>query len=435
MRTYRILAITFALPICLGGSADAQLAPPSARSFGLAGSFTARARGYESAFWNPANLGLPNGPAWSVGLPGASVFLGNNSLGYGQIADLYGEFIDDATKSELLADIRRDDPDRMFELSFDLGGHVLGFSLGRLAVTLGVIGAGSLEVSPDAMELLLFGNVGEDGSGRDFTLDGSQGQAWSLSGASISYAQPFTVPALDWLGMKLSLGATVKYGVAHGLARLADRGSLLAADPLSLDVEAEVLASTDMDAGRIWAVDVGAAMDWKALVVGVSFTNALADIVWREDDFELTQYSLLADFDSTTLTDTTFAFAELSPVDQERLQLFLNRADVPKQLRLAGLYRVSPILSVSADISERIGGSLRSGWERSIAVGAELRPVSSLPLRAGVATDFTGVAYTGGLGVYSGPVHVDISVGRWGVLGGDGIAAALSIGIWPGTRF
>ncbi len=435
MRMHRILAIAFALPLCLAGYADAQLAPPSARSFGLAGSFMARARGYEAPFWNPANLGLPNGPAWSVGLPGASFFLGNNSLSYGQIADLYGEFIDDATKSELLADIRRGDPDRMFELSFDLGGHVVGFSLGRLAVTLGVIGAASLEVSPDAMELLLFGNVGEDGLGRDFTLRGSQGQAWSLSGASISYAQPFTVPALEWLGMRFSVGATVKYGVAHGYARLADRGSLLASDPLALDVEAEVLASTDVDAGRVWAVDIGAAMDWRSLVVGLSFTNALADIVWREDDFELTQYSLLADFDSTTLTDTTFAFAELSPDDQERLLGFLDRADVPKQLRLAGLYRVSPMLTLSVDVSERIGGSLRSGWERSVAVGAELRPTRFLPLRAGVATDFTGLAYTGGLGLYSGPVHTDISVGRWGVLGGDGIVAALSISIWPGMGY
>ncbi len=435
MSIHRVLAIAFVLPLGFAGSGDAQQAPPSARSFGLAGSFTARARGYESPFWNPANLGLPNGPAWSVGLPGASFFLGNNSLSYGQIADLYGEFIDDATKSELLADIRRDDPDRMFELSFELGGHVLGFSLGRLAVTLGVIGSGSLEVSPDAMELLLFGNVGEDGQGRDFTLDGSQGQAWSLSGASISYGHPFSVSALDWLGMKFSVGATVKYGVAHGLARLADRGSFLASDPLALDVEAEVLASTDIDAGRFWAVDVGAAMDWKSLVVGLSFTNALADIIWSKADFELTQYSLLADFDSTTLTDTTFAFGQLSPADQERVQGFLDRADVPKHLRLAGLYRLSPILSLSADVVERIGGDLRSGWERSVAVGAELRPVRFLPLRAGMATDFTGVAYTGGLGLYSGPVHTDISVGRWGVLGGDGIVAALSISIWPGMGF
>ncbi len=435
MRTQGIAAIACGLLVCLAGSADAQLAPPSARSFGLAGSFTARARGYEAPFWNPANLGLRDGPAWSVGLPGASFFLGNNSLSYGQIADLYGEFIDDSTKSQLLADIRRDDPDRMFELSFDLSGHVLGFSLGRFAVALGVIGAASLEVSPDAMELLLFGNVGEDGLGRDFTLRGSQGQAWSLSGASISYAQPFTVPALEWVGIRFSVGATVKYGLAHGLARLADQGSLLASDPLALDVEAEALNSTDVDAGRIWAVDVGAAMDWKSLVVGLSLQNALADIVWSEEDFELTQYSLTADFDSTTLTDTTVAFAQLSPADQERVLGFLDRTDVPKQLRLAAFYRLGPMFSISADVTERIGGRLRAGWERSAAVGAELRPVQFLPLRAGVATNLEGVAYTGGLGIYSGPVHLDMSVGRWGVLGGDGLAVALSLSIWPGMNY
>ncbi len=435
MRSDTITTIAVALLASSVSPAAAQLAPPSARSSALAGSFMARARGYEAAFWNPANLGLPEGPAWSVGLPAASAFLDNNSLSYGQIADLYGEFIDDATKSQLLADVRRDDPDRMFELDFDVGGHVLGFSLGRFAVALGVVGAGSLALSPDALELLLFGNVGEDGTGRDFRLDGSQAQAWSLSGASISYAQPFTIPALEWLGMRFSVGGTVRYGLAHGLAHLADRGSLLTSDPISLDIEAEVLNSTSVDAGRLWAVDLGAAMDWNSLVVGLSLHNALANVTWNEDDFEVTEYSFVADFDSTTLADTTLAFAELDAESQERVLAFLEQADVPKRLRLGGLYRVSSLLSLSGDYTARIGGNLRAGWERSFAVGAELRPVGSLPLRAGLATDFAGVALTGGLGVYAGFVHTDFSIGRWGVLGGDGLAVALSISVWPGMRY
>ena len=56
---------------------------------GLATAYSARARGHEAPFWNPANLGLSRNPDWSVGL-NASAYFSNNALGYGQITDLYG---------------------------------------------------------------------------------------------------------------------------------------------------------------------------------------------------------------------------------------------------------------------------------------------------------------------------------------------------------
>ncbi|KPK81899.1 MAG: hypothetical protein AMS25_04535 [Gemmatimonas sp. SM23_52] len=431
MKRHRIVTIACALLACAAGEAGAQSPAPSARSFALANSYMARARGYEAPFWNPANLGLPDRPSFSIGLPGASVYLNNNSLSYGQIADLYGEYIDDATKSELLADIRQDDPDRMFELSFDVGAHAVAASIGRFAFGVGAVGAGNLEVSPDALELLLFGNVGEDGTGGDFSLERSHAQAWAMSTAFASYAQPFNIPALDWLNTQFAVGATVRYGVAHGFVQLNDRGSLLTSDPLVLDAEADVMNSTDADAGRVWSVDLGAAMDYDSLLtLGVSLQNAFANISWNEEEFELTSYSITADFDSTTLTDTTRTFSELAPDEQQRIVETLKEADVPKRLRLAAAYRLSPNLNVSADYTELIGGTLRASWDRTFAVGGELRLIPALPLRAGLATDFSQLAYTGGLGIYIGPVHTDFAIGRWGVAGGDGLVTALSISVW-----
>lgn len=432
MRGIRTVAIATILVAGSTGLVQGQSATPSARSFGFASSFTARARGYEAVFWNPANLGLPGRPGWSVGLPGASAYLNNNSLSYGEIADLYGEFIDDATKSDLLADIRRDDPERMFKLSADLGAHVLGVSIGRFAFTFGTVGAADLRVSPDAMELLLFGNAGEDGTGGDFSLEGSDAQAWWFSGGALSYGQPFTIPALEWLDMSFSVGATLRYGVAHGLVRLADRGTTLTAEPLAVDVDAEVLSSEDASAGTLWAVDLGAAMDWGGfLAVGLSLQNALANVSWNEEEFELQLLRASADFDSTTSEDTTLAFTELSAEDQERVRGFLDEADVPKRLRLGGVYALSPKFTLSADYEELIGGSLRSRWDRSLSLGGELALLNALPLRIGLATDFSHFAYTGGLGIYLGPVHTDLAVGRWGVVGGDGVVGALSISLWP----
>ncbi len=424
------------LLVCTAVDAGAQLATPSARSYALANSFMARARGYEAAYWNPANLGLPDRPAWSVGLAGASAYLNNNSLSYGQISDLYGEYIDSATKSELLASIREDDPDKMFELDFDASAHVVSASIWRFAFGAGSMGAGNLELSPDAAEFLLFGNVGEDGTGGDFSLEGSHGEAWAISGGFVSYAQPFTIPALDYLGLKFSIGATVKYGVAHGLVRLVDGGTMLTDDPLAAVVNAELLNSTDADAGRLWAADIGAAVDWDGLLVaGISLSNVLSSISWNEEDFEVTLVTARADYDSATSTDTTLAFNELSPDDQQNITEYLAQADVPRQLRLGVVFEAIPALTVSADYVELIGGTLRSRWDRTVSAGGELRLISALPLRVGLATDFSHFAYTGGLGIYMGPVHIDLSAGRWGVVGGDGVVAALSISVWPGSHY
>jgi hypothetical protein len=432
MNKHQITTIVFALLACSAGAASAQMATPSARSFGLADSYIGRARGYEAPFWNPANLGLTESPSWSIGVAGASAYLDNNALSYGQIEDLYGDYLDDAEKSALLEEIRGA-KDGMLQLSADAGATALGFSIWRFAFGLGATGSTELEVTADAAELLLFGNVGEDGNGRDFDLDGSHGDGWSLSSAYLSYAQPFTIPALDYLGMKFSVGGTVKYGLAHGLFRVADEGSLLTYDPLTLNVEAELLNSTEVDAGRIFAADIGAAMEWGPWVFGLSVIDAFSDIQWKEEAFELTQISVYADFDSSTASDTTLAFEELSLADQESVTEFLNSASIPTKVRLGAAWDMSTMLTLSADYMEMIGGTLRARWERQLSVAGELRPISVLPLRLGLATDFNNLAITGGLGIYAGPAHLDFSIGRWGIGSGDGVAAALSISVWPGA--
>ena len=421
---------------CLGltaGELVAQVAAPSARSAGLAGAYTARARGYEAVFWNPANLGLPEGSAWSVGLPSVSAFVANNSLTYGQITDLYGDFLDDSEKSALLADVRRDDPNRMLTLDGRIDAHWLGFSIGRFAIAGGSIGSGTAELTPDAVELVLFGNAGEDGTGKDFSLEGSQALGWGVSAVGVSYGHPLAIPILEELGMNVSVGATAKDLIAHGLGRVLDQGSLFTQEPLALNASAEALYSDDAFSGSGWSIDVAGAMKWNNLTAGLALHNLVGNIGWDESAFELELLSVTADFDSTTSEDTVFTFAELSPEDQERVRTFLDDADLPTRVRLGGRLDLTSMLSLSADYEERIGGSLRAGWDRRFVTGAELRALPFLPLRIGLGTNFEDFTYAGGFGVYAGPVHLDLAVRRQGIPGGDGVAAAFSVSVWPGT--
>ncbi len=128
-------------------------------------------------------------------------------------------------------------------------------------------------------------------------------------------------------------------------------------------------------------------------------------------------------------------YAELPAEKQAEIDEFLATADVPKVLRMGVVFEALPALTVSADYEELIGGELRSRWDRTVAAGGELRLTNMLPLRVGLATDFSHFAYTGGLGIYAGPFHVDLAIGRWGVVGGDGVAGAVSISFWPSSRY
>ncbi len=435
MRTQLTIGLGVTLLAVLAADAQAQSASSSARSLSLAGSYAARARGYEAPFWNPANLGLPDGPLWSVGLLGVNGNIANNALSYGQLTDLYGNFLTEAKKSELLAEIREDNPDRMFQTALGVDAEVLSVSIWRLAFGATATATGVFEITPDAVELLLFGNVGEDGNGKDFTLEGSGALGWMASSVFLSYAHPFTIPALDYLGMQFSVGATARYVLGHGLGQLADKASRVTTDPLQVSFDAELLNSTDPLSGQGWAIDLGAAAHWGALTGGIAVQNLFQNLSWNAESFELTLLSSQADFDSASSSDTTLAFNQLTPDDQQRISDFLEQADFPTRLRLGGLYRLDNGLSISGDYEEVLGGLLRTGWSRSFSVGVEFRPISVLPLRAGLATSFSQAAYSGGLGIYAQFVHLDFAVARRGLTGGDGLVAALSISVWPGAGY
>jgi hypothetical protein len=431
MRGLRSAAIAVSLAVLTGAEATGQLAMPSARSQALAGAFTARARGYEAAIWNPANLGLPDRPRWSFGLAGVTGTLTNNSLTYGQLSGLYGKFLDDAAKSELLDEVRTANADGLLTLDFELGGSLLGFSLGRFGFGLGTSAAGKGELSAEALELILFGNVGESGEGKDFDFSGSNGQTWWLSGGYVSYGQPLIV-SHEASTLDLSIGASFKYGVAHTYLRFDDLGTLIRAEPLDLDARAELLDSETKDIGRYWAFDVGVAAQWENLVAGLMLQNLVNDFVWSLGDFNLTRYAAMADFNRAVTVDTTAAFYELSHEDRQRLEDFFDRLNLPTRLGIGAAYQVTPKVSLSLDYRDHLGGRLRSLWERSLAVGGEFYWVRRLPLRVGVSTDFSQMALAAGAGLELGVFHADFAVGRWGAVNGEGATVALSVSFWPG---
>ena len=120
MKRDRIKLIGALLLGCLTSGAHG-INDTSTRAMGLAQSYTALARGPESVFWNPANLGLNGGTgfSWDILNYGFTLIAENNSFSVKDYNDNFtdGSLIADSEKIGLLNDI----PASGFKVNTDVG--------------------------------------------------------------------------------------------------------------------------------------------------------------------------------------------------------------------------------------------------------------------------------------------------------------------------
>src|SRR5438552_17120078 len=79
-------------------AANAQLPNASTAAFAMGGNFTAMARGYEAVAWNPANLAMPERPAFSFGAVIAGGTLGLAPIDFTMLHKFSGATIDSVTR-------------------------------------------------------------------------------------------------------------------------------------------------------------------------------------------------------------------------------------------------------------------------------------------------------------------------------------------------
>src|SRR5213592_3950821 len=100
-RPYALAALA-----ALAAAPAAAQVPVTPRSLGMGNAYVAAARGEESLWLNPANLGLPGTSHWSFGIPTLSAGADALGLSVSDIKDItnYGD-LTDARKQEILDQI------------------------------------------------------------------------------------------------------------------------------------------------------------------------------------------------------------------------------------------------------------------------------------------------------------------------------------------
>ena len=399
------LACTTALPLA------AQLPSASATALGLADNYSALARGFNAVAWNPAMLGMPDNPGFSMGLLPVRGTAGIGPITLSDVAGHESRFIDDAVKQQWL--------DRIIANGGQQGsasGDVtyLGMSMGPIGFQLSTMSHVVANLSPDAAELVLFGNA-ERAAGEDFDLGNSSVQGMVTSTAAVSFARSLPVrllvPVVD---QHLSVGVTVKYTVGNALVMGRNVGSNVSGTDGDIDVAFPVIQSDSVasarsfDRGRGVGVDVGAAWQGGPLSLSASVRNLYNDFAWDTASFVYRPGRV--QFDGTS-GDAAFEMEAYANAPDE-LKSAVRSFTYARQLVAGGAWQMSRKLVLTADVRQHVGDGMTVGARSHVGVAAEVRPVMFLPLRAGYARVTDGYQLGAGAGVELGPMNLSASVGR-----------------------
>lgn len=381
-------ALLAALLTCTATTLTAQLPNASAAAFGMAGNFTALARGYEAVAWNPANLAMPGQPFFSLGIGIAGGNLGLAPIDVKTLNRFSGQIVDSVTRLSWIEQARLAGGE---SLHLDGGLTPIALSVGELALHIGTSTYSMLRLSPDAFEAFLFGNAGlNNGLPKALDLTGTRVRAgvFTTGGVSMAFPIPFRLMGGMFQNERAALGVTGKYVVGHGFLLAQDIGSTVGANDILFNFP--VIASTggfdnfDGRAGVGSAADVSFAWSGGPWRVGAMASNVYNSFKW--DTTRLAYRPGTGTFDGANNV-TNFDEQPYGNAPQALRDLVVDQAFKPAYA--VGL-AFTPFggLTLTADMKSHTGGdeAIIMGPKSHMGVGAEWRIIPLVPLRAGFAT-------------------------------------------------
>ena len=403
MMSKRAVAALF-LSLALGassfpGAASGQLPSPSTAALGTANNYTALARGFTAIALNPAGLGMPGNPGFSLTFLPVQAQAGLNAISVADIAAFDGLKIPVTTKEEWLQSVINEG-----SLTAQAGLAVteLALSAGPIGLQISSVAQMDASLGPDAVELALFGNAGRTGTARDMNLAGTKANGWAATTVAVAFGMGLPAPAPQ--GGSLAVGATLKYTVGHGVLAARDDGSMITANPIGIDLVLPSIApdSFNANSGSGVGLDVGVAWEGSTWTLTAAIQNLFHTFQWDLEGFAYRPGTVLFETD-TTATDFDAVPAANAPgvLRNEVLDQSFGTA-----LNLGVAYRRSDRLVLTADLRADGGDALVQGVGSHIGVGAEFRVLPFLPLRGGFSRVSGGaVHFAAGLGLELGPVH------------------------------
>lgn len=391
---------------CLLGPAvapsQAQLGTASTRALNMGGGAAASARGFGAVATNPAGLGMPDAPSFSLAVLAVGAENGVGPIAWGDIGAFGDGVLSDAVKADWTSWVAEADGQTG---PFGVELTWVALSVGRIGFQVSTVGSVGMDLSPGLVELMLYGNAGRTGSASEVRVAPSSASGWAVTTAGVGSAFGFS--AGNGRG---AAGATLKYSLGHGAMAMDGPGGVATASPLAVSLDMPVLYTKGDDvgfAGGGVGLDLGFQYASGAVSVGATIRNVFSTFAW--DDAKAAYRPMAADIRDGGF-DTDLAVGAVSGAPSDLRGKWDDMGFAP-QLALATGYEVVPDLILSAELHNHFGEGMRVGPKLFAGAGVEYRGVSRLGLRAGGGAATGGFQVGGGVTLSLEPVHLSLAAG------------------------
>ncbi len=390
-------------------------------SVALGDAYLAKARGFESLHWNPANLGMVD-DFMTFNLFQVSSDIRNNALSLGYYNDLMGKYLNADDKQEFLDKM----PDTGLSVNVNAGVHMpFSMSVWKFALTINTMVRSSVGLSKEYFDLILHGNE----IGVTYNMTDNRGRAVAFVESKIGYGDRLPMESISSSFADLPpIYAGISLGMIHGLAHaeveefeteFATNDSVMTAynnllvRTAGYDTDNNELISSSIfpGAGAGFRMNIGftspindkltASLAIKNLFGNINWTEATEEHYVKVEAFDMTINS----WNDSVTVDSTYDIPEYSQ-------------KIPVEIHLGASYKLGSV-TIYSDYVQGFERSLFTSAKPKISVGAEYYPLSWLPLRAGfgfggderahfsmgTGIDFTNFKFDWGLSYYTSPFY------------------------------
>ena len=400
--------VALAAAFVIAPALSAQLPNSSAAAYGMGGNFTAIARGYEAVAWNAANLAMPGRPFMSFGTAIAGGNAGLAPIDLTMLHKFSGQVVDSATRVSWVDAARAAGGQ---EGRVDAGLTLLGFSVGPIGLQVGSSLYSNMKLSPDAFEAVLFGNAGRTG-GQPKVLDftGTSVRSAAFTTGAMSFAMEFpTLTGGLIRNEHAAIAVTGKYIVGNGIVLAQDNGSAVGTSDVQLRFPVITVSTDDAlftpgsTAGYDGRVGEGIGADVSFAWSGGPWrVGALAENVFNSFRWDTTKLAFMPGTGSFNSTSSSVDFDEQPyAMAPQFLRDIVAAQRFQPAVTVGAALQLSRILTLTGDMKQSFGTdeAIIIGPKSRVGVGAELRLLPFIPIRAGVASVTDGWQAGAGIGV------------------------------------
>lgn len=373
----------------------------SAAATAMGDNFTALARNFNAIAWNPANLGLSGNSGFTFALS-PQFGAGTGPITLDDLNSFAGIVVPQGVRESWLQKVTDNGGQN---LSGKLDFTPFAFSLGAFGFSATTTVRANGDLPPAVAELLLFGNAGRTGTAQNYTLENLALDGNATTSFALAYGRKVPLVPLG----ELAIGVTGKYMLGHGMASIRDNGSTITSNPIQININAPLVVTDTaefMNNGSGIGFDVGASWQLGKLTTSLVVHDIISTFAWKTDNLYYMPVEATFDQDSSSSEIEDLLPLSSAPLAlQQELRARIKNADVTPTVAIGAAWTGFRRVTLAADLRQRFGDGLEIGPKTQIGVGAELRYIPFVPLRAGLTTLGEGVRYSAGLGLEFGVVN------------------------------